>query len=422
MSMISVCWRSAVLMLASSLASAAPPPDADQFLEDFDRFWQEVTDQYAYFDQKQTDWSAVKALYRPEVAQVKTTREFIQMLERALDELYDPHAHLNSNTPQSPPLLPSGTDLWAQWHAGQARVVQVRPDTPAALAGIKAGFVVTAVDGEPVQAAMQKRLGRSLRTVDDAARSWALTAVLAGRRDQPRVIAGMLDGKALTLQVAAASRYRLGADDKSMLDHRRIAGFGYIRINNTLGRQDLIAAFDQALAALQHTEGLLLDLRDTPSGGNTVVGRAILSRFIQREQPYQKHSIPWEEAENGVRRSWLELVSPRGPFAYSAPVVVLVDHWTGSMGEGIAIGMDALGRGTVVGTAMAQLLGATYQITLPHTGIGFNLPAEKLFHVNGLPRESYRPTVMVDLSLPSTEADPILAAGLAQLRLQGKRG
>ncbi len=82
------------------------------------------------------------------------------------------------------------------------------------------------------------------------------------------------------------------------------------------------------------------------------------------------------------------------------------------MGEGLAIGFDGTGRGTVIGTPMAGLLGATYHVTLPKTGIGVNVPAERLYHVRGTPREEFRPEVPVDLISAGSEADPILAAAL----------
>ena len=82
------------------------------------------------------------------------------------------------------------------------------------------------------------------------------------------------------------------------------------------------------------------------------------------------------------------------------------------MGEGLAIGFDGTGRGTVIGTPMAGLLGATYRLTLPKTGIGVNVPAERLYHVRGTPREEFRPAVPVDLTGAGSEADPILTAAL----------
>jgi carboxyl-terminal processing protease len=104
--------------------------------------------------------------------------------------------------------------------------------------------------------------------------------------------------------------------------------------------------------------------------------------------------------------------------------VVLVGRWTGSMGEGLAIGFDGLGRATVVGTEMAQLNGAIYSYTLPNSGIGFKIPAERLFHVKGQPREAFRPPVYVDLkSAAKSQAvaqDPVLERALEMLAKRKK--
>jgi carboxyl-terminal processing protease len=130
--------------------------------------------------------------------------------------------------------------------------------------------------------------------------------------------------------------------------------------------------------------------------------------------PYQKHILPSEEKETGIRRSWLELVSPRGE-RYEGAVVVLVNRWTGSMGEGLAIGFDATGAAKVVGTEMARLVGATYTLTLPNTGIRANVPAERLQHVNGTPREQYRPGAYVDVEHAAPGEDPFVARALREL-------
>jgi carboxyl-terminal processing protease len=169
---------------------------------------------------------------------------------------------------------------------------------------------------------------------------------------------------------------------------------------------------------------MILDLRDTPSGGNSTVARGIMGRFIAQDGFYQKHSIPAEERMFDAKRSWVEIVSPRGDFHFDGPLVVLVDHWTGSMGEGIAIGLDGLKRATVVGAEMARLLGATESVTLPNSKIGVNYPAEKLFHVNGTPREDFVPPVRVNLAAPKAESpsDAILEAGLKALRALIQRG
>ena len=61
------------------------------------------------------------------------------------------------------------------------------------------------------------------------------------------------------------------------------------------------------------------------------------------------------------------------------------------MGEGLAIGLDGMGRATVMGRPMAGLRGALYETKLPNSGIVARIPAERLFHVRGTPREDFMP-------------------------------
>jgi len=66
---------------------------------------------------------------------------------------------------------------------------------------------------------------------------------------------------------------------------------------------------------------------------------------------------------------------------------------------------------------MARLAGATSGIRLPNTGIGVTFPTEKLFHVNGEPRENFVPPVKLDLLLKGhQDKDIILDKGLRVLR------
>lgn len=389
-----------LLLLCLSPTNAAVAQSTltrQQYESDFDYLWQNISDDYAYFDKKATDWKRVREIYRPRISSVKTNGDFVQFIEAVLEELYDFHTHLNTNTASSPRLVPSGADLWAEWKGPVAVITEVRPGSRAEDAGLRAGMQVLSLNGVTVDEATSRRLGKSLSRVDQDARNWALRALLAGRHNESRRIEVLADHTRRTVLIEDQLSNRQPSSE-SLLEFRRLAGgIGYMRIHNSLGNTELIKEFDKALAALRTTRALILDLRDTPSGGNTTVARGIMGRFIRREMPYQKHSIPAEERLYGTTRSWLELVSPRGQFTYTARVVVLVSHWTGSMGEGIAVGMNGIKRATIVGTRMAGLVGATSQITLPHTRIGVNFPSEKLFHVNGTPREDFIPAVYIDL-------------------------
>jgi carboxyl-terminal processing protease len=386
----------------------------DELRQDFDAAWRAASARYAYFDARATSWADVPRLYADELQRVATRDGLVALLEQVLDELYDAHAQLDVNLANSPRLVPSGTDLWAEWRRAEATIIDVRADSDAQRAGIRPGDVVVSIDGTPIADAVDARLGRSYPHSVAAARDWALRAVLAGRHGVGRLV--QLRQGALVRTVELGARDQFGARNPAPVSHSRIAaGVGYVRFNDSLGDDATIRAFDRALDDLGDTRALVIDLRDTPSGGNSVVARGILGRFVAGDLPYQRHVLPSEERDTGIRRSWLELVSPRGSTAYRRPVAVLVGHWTGSMGEGLAIGFDATRSGTVVGTAMAGLLGATDHIVLAHTGIGLNLPTERLHHVDGTPREAFRPRVLVDVTRSGSHADPFVEAALRVL-------
>ena len=133
-----------------------------------------------------------------------------------------------------------------------------------------------------------------------------------------------------------------------------------------------------------------------------------MGRFVTIRMPYQRGRPVRGEA-------WTREVAPRGPWVYAGPLVVLVGRWTASMGEGMAIGLDGMRRAVVVGTRMAGLNGAVFDLQLPNTGIKLNYAAEKLFHLNGTPREDFVPPVLVNVS-GASRGDVILAAGVRTLK------
>lgn len=412
--LIVACWLATGVFFPGAAVAQAAPADslsAAAYLADFDAAWMFVRDNYAYFDQKQTDWERVRMLYRPRAAQVRSKREFVGVLEDVMEELYDPHAHLGVNTASSPRLVPSGTDLWAEWQGSRAIITAVRSSSGAERAGLRPGMEILSIGGLPVREAVRERLPIALGAPDSAANDWALRATLAGHHNAPVRVEVQVRGR------REAFEFRPGLTDppETPLTATILEGnIGYVRVHDALGDTALIGAWDAALTALRGTHGLVLDLRDTPGGGNTTVARAILSRLISEEESYQRHELPAEEHRYGVRRIWVERVAPRGPFTYDKPLAVLVGRWTGSMGEGITIGLDAMQRATVIGTPMAGLRGATYGTTLPHTGFEVRVPAEQLYHVLGTPREEFVPSVLVQPS--NAGMDPTLDAALKFLQ------
>ncbi len=370
--------------------SAAPrdPDDPTPWQEDLEHAWRLVDENYAYLDQKRTHWPSVRDAYRVRVAEVEDPRTFVNLLESMLGHLHDHHLHLGVSNDRSFRLVPSGSELWGSWQEPRAFVEAVRTGSEAERLGVRPGMEILTVDGMPVAEAVAEIRPRFASLAGPEALDWALRTRLAGRQGRPVTLGLRGDDGVREVSLSATTP----VTREGRLSARRLEGnIGWIRIHDTLGDDGLIEAWDATLAQLSETRGLVLDLRDTPSGGNTTVARALMGRLISEVHPYQRHDLPGEERQTGVRRSWVEEVSPRGPFTYTAPVVVLADRWTGSMGEGVAIGLDGMGRALVLGSPMAGLAGAVTTFTLPQTGIELRIPTERLFHVDGTPREDFRP-------------------------------
>ena len=382
---------------------------AEQRAADFSAFCDFVRDSYAYFDVKQTNWDASCALYAPRAAAAADRDAFIGVLERAMAEIYDHHAHLGTNTATSPRLVPTQSQIFGAWRDGKAMVVAVRDASPAKAAGLRSGMQVLAIDGEPVQAAIGNLEPKLLRAPDPAARDWALQLALAGHRDRDMVRLSIADGSGTRdLSFAPVSTSR----PESLLSQRQLGDVGYIRFNNSLGEDALVRAFDDALTNFSQARAVVIDLRDTPSGGVSSVARGIMGRFVREPVPYQRHESIAEFHSSGIRRIWVEYVAPRAPL-FAQPVVVLAGHWTGSMGEGIAIGLNATRNAPVLGEPMAHLLGALDALELPNSKIPVRVPAEKLFHVNGTPREAFLPCHVPEASSPAEDAELAAAVKLA---------
>jgi len=404
------------LLLLSSLLvglqSVAQTYTQEQYQQDFNLFWQTFNDNYCYFEKKQVNWDTIQSFYRSATDTVSTRSGFISLLEKALFELYDHHCSLHTNNRGSRRLVPTGADIWAEYHGDKPLVVEVRRGFPAEKIGIHAGMEVISVNDLPIEKAILPYLGH---TVNNESKSFALRLALAGDHVTKRK---------LTLKTGQGIK-DFYPDEKgmalenityaSMVESKLLNDIGYIKINNYLFDNDLIAKFDSVLNTLLSTNALIIDLRETPSGGNTFVARAILGRFITQDHFYQKHELWAEEKQTGIKRSWEEIVSPRG-IPYLKPLVILVDHWTGSVSEGIAIGFDGMKRATVIGTQMARLNGAVEDFQLPNTKIGVNITTERLYHVNGMPRELFNPAVIVDLKNQSAGNDLVLQSALQFLR------
>lgn len=343
-----------------------------------------VNRQYAYLDRFPDGVMPMTEALRAEASAVHDRSSLLRYLEHALTALADHHAITGSSFRDSWALVPSYGDLWVEREGEVWRITAVREGSPAEAAGVRAGETLDAVGGVVTTEAVRAFWSEIGLTPGGERDGYAARVLAAGRRDRPRDLT--VSGRRLTL----ANLYTVSAGDRPPVTVTEAGDRLTIRFNDSLGNNDTVAAFDTAMARARRGQTVVLDLTDTASGGNTVVARGVMGWFVSEARPYQIHNLPAEARETGVPRQWAEQVLPRAGKRFEGRVVVRVGRWTGSMGEGLAVGMDALGA-RVEGDRMAGLLGAIYDLRLENSGLVIKIPVERLHAVDGTPREAFVP-------------------------------
>jgi hypothetical protein len=375
-----VAWVIAAAAAAQQTATADYAGDARAL----DRI---VVQNYAYEDHWRGGVLPDSPTLAAERGAVHDGKSLLHYAEHRIASLADHHAITGSSFKDSWAVVPTYADMWIERRGQDYVITSVRDGSPAQSAGIRPGDLLAGVSGVPTAQAVDafwRELGLSMT---DERADYAARVLAAGRRDRPRNLT--IRGATGTRSIELPNLYAKAAD-RPPLTVTRSAARTVIRFNNSLGDQSTIAAFDAAMGTLPRNAPLVIDLRDTPSGGNTSVARAIMGWFVDRPRSYQVHRLPSEERETGIPRQWIEQVLPRTGKHRPVLPLVQVGRWTGSMGEGLAIGFAALGA-RVEGTPMAQLKGAVYDFSLPSSQLTVKLPAERLYTVSGMPREKFVP-------------------------------
>lgn len=365
--------------------------------EDFDFLLNHLAQEYAF--SSEIDWDDIREAYLVDCQGISSRYHFILFLERLLLELRDHHTHLNTNTAESFRLIPTGTDIWCNYDKGNFIIQEVNIHSPV-YDVLQPNDIILAFNGIEVDMYIKNFIGKTIDPPTPEALTHGINLMLAGNYVEERIIQVRREGKVLEIN-AGVCPFPHSYGEDLLTDSLMESNIGYIKVCNTLGNQALISAFDEAIDKFMDTKGLILDLRDTPSGGDAIVAKPLLGRFIGKSLPYQIHEYVKES------KKWKEVIHPRGK-TYSSPVVVLVNRWTGSMGEGMAVGLHGMKRAKIIGTEMAGLKGATYFTSLPNTNIGINYVAEKIYHVDGTPREDFQPDILVEIEYGE---DKILAKG-----------
>lgn len=284
------------------------------------------------------DWPAEAAARRNEAVSQPTEADFYRALNETLGLLGDGHTSALSPTKnmelEQERLEPSLTfDFLIARIEQQFIVTYVLPGGKAAAAGIRVGWQIERLNGQPVGAEP------SIERQEDG---------------QYELVFTDAEGQSHTAVISEAEiPFQVGMS-KMREDGILVLSFDYFG----QATQDWFEA-EMRKAVADPPKGIIVDLRDNRGGLISAVGRT-LSPFFTERQPYAYIEYGYLPRFPERTRRWEN--------TYDGPVAVVVHEPSASGAEVFAATMQETGRGVVVGEKTRGSVIASRQIDLPDGG------------------------------------------------------
>ena len=272
-----------------------------------------------------------------------------------------------------------GIGAWVDITGEYLAIISPMPGSPAEKAGLKAGDIVVAIDGEdmtgiPGDLVLRRILGPAGTEVVLSVQREDSTGPLEFKIVRENIVIPSLEAKMLDDNIAYIRLYTFGEDTGKDLS--------------------------KELAKLMESnpDGLVLDLRNN-SGGYLTTAVDVVSEFIEAGK-----TVLYQEYGDGSRQTW---ETHSGGKALDVPVVVLVNEGTASASEitagaiqdyerGSLVGTTTFGKGLVQNWVPLKNNNGAVSITTAH----WLTPKERQIHKLGL-----TPDVVVEITDEDIKAD-----------------
>ncbi|MGB3077073.1 MAG: S41 family peptidase [Chitinophagales bacterium] len=134
------------------------------------------------------------------------------------------------------------------------------------------------------------------------------------------------------------------------IDYGTLPGnIGYLHLGDFIPSQHFYEdALDQIMDELQHTDGMVIDIRDNP-GGNDATAQLVAGRFASQQALYMTVRKKSGPSHNDFTEPFEWYVQPEGKTQYLKPVILLTSRWTESAGETFTLAMQQLSTVTQLG-------------------------------------------------------------------------
>lgn len=333
----------------------------------FDIVWRTVKEKHFDPTFGGVDWDKVREKYAPRAAAAQSDQELYRALQEMLGELRQ--SHFNIIQPES--VIPEdqkepsngGIGLDLRLVEGAAVITRVEPESSAAKAGLRPGFVIKQIDDRVVEQIVESLAKSADRAQLKNARAARRILAATGGDPGAEVKLAYLDDRDQRREVTVAREKLKGALSPKLgnfppqyteFEAKRLPGdIGYIRFNVFV--TPVMEKVRAAIRDFSGAGGLVFDLRGNPGGvGAMASGVAGL---------LTTQAVSLGTMKTRTNELKFAVFPQSNPF--TGPVAILIDGGSGSTSEIFAAGMQELGRAVVVGEPSAGACLPSYIQRLP---------------------------------------------------------
>jgi carboxyl-terminal processing protease len=333
----------------------------------FDDVWQTINERYYDPSFHGVDWQREREEFRPLAASAQSSAEFYTVLRRMVGSLRDAHTRVYAPDEkfdwQHPHVISVG--LSVREVAGAPVVVSVEEGSEADRAGLRAGDIITSVDGVAALKVFARRLEEQAgSSTVAAARLRAMATIFDGERDTRVRVGWRRDDK----RERFVSLRRQWRDRTALLAVRRLKGeIGLVSFDAFTPA--VAVDFMRALRGkLRDVRGLVMDLRNN-GGGEAEAMTEIASAFLPSGSSLGRFMDRTGRTAFAPQTRSAMLFAAEAVALLRVPVVILTSEKTSSAAEIFVATIRESGRATVIGgPTCGCVLAIRRRHTLPDGG------------------------------------------------------
>jgi carboxyl-terminal processing protease len=320
--------------------------------EIYHRAWQLVKDNYYDANFNNQNWVAWEHKYDSQIRNSSDAHAAIKRMLESLSDPYtrflDPRAFQDENDAIDARIVGIGINLQQSKDNTKLIVTRTIENSPAEIAGIRAGDEIVAIDGASA-------IGLTPEQAAEKIRGQLGTPVKIAVKHKEQVLAFNIVRAEITIHAVS---YKIMQPN-----------IGYIQLSTFISN-DASKEFRTALQKLSTTDGLIVDLRDNPGG--------LLSNALEiADMLLEDGAIVSTIGRHGKHTD----VASGEPLTHQ-PLVVLVDEDSASASEILAGALKDNSRGVVIGTRTYGK-GLVQEINRLPGGAAIHITVSKYYTPNG---------------------------------------